>query len=345
MVVFVYGVCRLHDNLTRVDEPLAWLEGVSIWPTELIRFLAIIVAVNGIIDVWHWPETMRELLLNKLNIKENDEFTNYVNSESLYFGLSIKYLIVKFIFLVALSIILTFGFGNLNIPARGDLVFDINGILFIIFLLFALSSYILVTGRTQAVIRYIGGIVNNYFNNQESPLEKVLQIELPAGRMAWYQELEMPLSELPDWITIRVISEITVEVNRLILYPLIVAALHVLSRMSYFDNYISPPGLLFGLALYFAYLIYCDYRLKTVAEEAEKIAINHLRRRLVRSYAAKNAVLSLQLEKLVERSEQYAELAYKPFLHRPIFQGMMLVLIAVALDYSDYSTLMLKIFK
>jgi hypothetical protein len=46
----------------------------------------------------------------------------------------------------------------------------------------------------------------------------------------------------------------------------------------------------------------------------------------------------------VENSASYAKQAYKPFFKRPIFQGLILVIVAAALDYFDYGLLVSRLF-
>lgn len=342
--VIVFLAC--HPN-HRLEEPFAWLEGVSIWPTELVRCMAIIVAINGIVDTWFWPNTFKEHLHNKIgfDFQMNELEKPHGKLDFILRIMGIKNLshtwkeiiniVIKFLLLFGFAFLVILGIGTLNIPARGSDALAVNkwimtGLFFLFIVLMVMT-----TGRVQTIIKYIEDL-----SKQDDKKQWDIQ-----PRLHFKEKLNIPADHLHEWISIRLIGELTVESNRLLLYPMIVLALHVLSRISYFDNWITPPGLFIALSISFAYLFYCDFRLKTVAEEAENIAMKNLRRRLIRSYRSQDKHLSQQLEKLIEGSKSFAEMAYKPFIQRPFFQGMMLVIIAAAIDYSDYSTLVMKLFK
>ncbi|WP_347986014.1 hypothetical protein [Methylomonas sp. AM2-LC] len=337
-------------------EPIAWLEGVSIWPTLLIRYIAIVVAVNGIVAAYHWPDVIKEQLFHKLSIKLDNSIDFNFKYEFLenaiqrypacksyldysYKGFSVYTLLgmtINILIIATFSIILIKGFGSLNIPFRGELSFDINALMMMVLLITFILALVLVITRTQTIIRYIE-------DNIETAPRHIHLLKFCCQQFS--QQLNIPATQLSEWAKIRLISELAVEVNQLIFYPLIVVALHVFSRMSYFDHWNTPPGLLLALALCFGYLFYCDFRLKSVAEEAEKETIKKMKRRLMRSDGRQDSALSTQLKTLIERAEIYAALAYKPFLQRPIFQGFMLIIAATAIGYSDYASLMTKFLK
>lgn len=351
LTAIAYGASGLLGANPAIPvEPWSFSEGVSMWPSEIVRFLAIIVAFNGLVDAYHWPTTIRAHLRHKFGFSKQFAASEFnFACKPLILGLGRnrlapqgKFLISrklifagKFLLICLFSVFLIRGFGILNIPFRGETISQINAFLMFLLLIIFICSYILIMGRTQEVIRYI----------EEKNSDFVTIIWPFQSRSLFASQVNMPDIQLHEWVTIRLISELTVEANRLLLYPMLVLALHVLSRLSYFDNWITPPGLLLALLLGFVYIFYCDFRLKTMAEEVEKNAMSGLRKRLVRSYANTGSTVAAQLAQLVDRSESYAQNAYKPFLHRPVFQGLILVIAAAALDYSDYGSLVMKLFK
>ena len=119
-----YGLDGLLDPNKRFgDEPFALIEGVSMWPSEAIRYLAIIVALNGIVDALTWPMAIRERLVNKLGFTPKDAEAEFKSA----FKILIIFLKCFLIFIFAFILII--GLGYLNIPYRGDRILNINKLL------------------------------------------------------------------------------------------------------------------------------------------------------------------------------------------------------------------------
>jgi hypothetical protein len=312
------------------EEPVALLEGVSMWPTLIIRYLAIIVAINGIIAAYMWSGVIKERIVEKIGFT-----AKYASTEFQFSNKSVLSTFQAFVLFVV-STILTMGIGHLNIPSRGNFIFCINVFSFFILAISVLYALTLIANRTKSVINYIEN------KNQIIQNGTLRWLSSPLNHFAWH--LKMPIHQLHEWVSIRLIGELVGGVNRLLIYPMLAVALHVLSRISYFGNWVSPPGLLMGLGACYAYLFYWDFRLKNVAKDAEEHAMSFLRKRLISSYNLNTPALTLQLEKLVENSASYAKQAYKPFFKRPIFQGLILVIVAAALDYFDYGLLVSRLF-
>ncbi|MGD0961617.1 MAG: hypothetical protein ABSB19_17545 [Methylomonas sp.] len=332
-----------------VTEPLAWLEGVSMWPTEAIQYIALILAVYYFIEVKKFDGLMREqfeihfqLALDAAQavLTSGEEFITECLTEikacrpkNLFYigGAGLAWLLIWIFDVYHMP------YRGSNAPFRGDFIHNLDALLFSLLAVVFTPLFIGITNAVQSLAACI-----QYKTRDEQNLR------WPDAVCRRYQTgSDIGNDLLHDWVTIRLIGELTERASALILYPFIVASLVVvLAYWSYFDNWIMHPGMKVGLGLIFAYLFYCDFRLKTEAEAAEKKAIQRLRYQEIFHRAGhENADLAMQLEKLIAVAEQYAAGAYKPFFKRPIFQGCLLLILTVAIGYSDYSTLVMTLLK
>jgi hypothetical protein len=326
-----------------LDEPFAWLEGVSMWPSEIIKYCAVILAVYFMLEVFKLDELMTELCQKHFRLglaaeprTSGEKFIKVLLAEIKSSQLSNWGYFAGLGLVIALLI---FNFGYSNAPYRGDVIYNIYNLDLGLTLLLTAGSIWLLIWVANAV-QALTGCLRTAIQNEQS-------LAWPLSVCQRYQEsMHIDAEKLHDWVTIRLIGELTERVSAQIFYPFAVAALMMLSRLSYFDNWVMQPGLLAVFCLVFAYLFYCDYRLKAVVDEVEKQAVKRLRHQVISQLAVRADHDSAgQLEKLLDVAREYAVGAYKPFLQRPIFQGCVLIILSIALSYSDYSSLMWTLLK
>ena len=334
----------MHHNQ---DEPFAFWEGVSMWPTEAIRYIALVLAFHFFMEVLKFPQELKTKLSNSFalslsgekNAPENDVISGrkFLKGRVLihewmekimHAGLKNSFWFVVWL-IVVIGLILCF--GATNTPYRGDWVWWLDKVLSVFWVVVFNLLLIWVLG---IVIRLADAIQK--INDNENG------VVWPDAVCLWYRDtLEINMVNLHNWVTVRVIGELTEQVSKLLLYPFVVVALLILSRYSYFDKWVMQPGLQVMFCLVVAALVWCDYRLKSVAVEAKNTAIKQLKRRMI---LQGDNDQGKRLEKLVAMTEEYAADAYKPFLQRPLFLGLLVLIISMAIGYSDYAALMAKLF-
>ncbi|MDX8126426.1 hypothetical protein QLH52_03980 [Methylomonas sp. OY6] len=329
------GLAALVLN-TPQTEPLALIEGVSMWSTEAIRFAALVVTVYWVIETAKFPLLLWEQLNFSGKFGVSADNRCYAHDRYLDRRLKRNMHVRRISILTFLAWILSFvvilSLGVPFTPYRGPFVYYLDLILLKAILVPAfLFLMISVTEAAQAIIQFIRTIP------RAAPW--------PASMTKEYSDtLNIDAAYLQDWVTIRLVGDMTQQTSRLISYPLFAAALMVLARMSYFDNWHTPPGLLIVIGVCIAYLFYCDFRLKALADETEQNAMKNLRRLSIANHGnVKDSSLAGKLTSLSELAERYAEGTYKPFVQRPIFQGMLLIIVAAAIGYTDYLSIMMKV--
>lgn len=337
-LVAAYLVCFSH--IFGLSEPFAWFEGVSMWPSEALRYIAFILSVHYLIEVINFPRLIKEQLtkdfkMNWYNVA-NPQITGYVELKKLLDDIEnnqTKNCLYVFVVLIFFGLFI-YSYGGTNIPYRGDMIFYFDRALMVILVVLFMTLLVWVCNIVQKLADCLQSM-DDYL------------IWPPALHRHYRLLLNIKGNTCNDWATIQVVSELTECVSKLIFYPFIVASVIMLARMSYFDNWVIRPGLLTIFQLIFISLFYCDYRLKVAAEGAGKNAVKRLRSLLIQQQGGSMPCQNVaqQLEQLIFLAKVEGEGIYKPFVQRPIFQGCLLMILAIALGFSDYSDLVMKLLK
>ncbi|WP_026601352.1 hypothetical protein [Methylomonas sp. 11b] len=321
---------------TEQTEPIALIEGVSMWSTEAVRFAALVATVFWVIETVKFPRLFWERLNFSGKFGVSADNRCHAHDQSLQRRLERNLSMGRVGILTLAAWLLTFAIilslGVPVTPYRGEFVYHLD---FILLRLVLVPTYLFlmisVTEAAQAIIQFIRSI----------PRAEPWPVSMTEEYRA---TLNIDNAYLQDWVTIRLVGDMTQQASRLISYPLFAAALMVLARMSYFDNWHTPPGLLIVIGVCIAYLFYCDFRLKAVADKTEHESLKNLRRLSIANQGnADNPPLAGKLGSLSDLAERYAEDTYKPFVQRPIFQGVLLIIMAAAIGYTDYLSIVLKV--
>jgi len=132
-------------------------------------------------------------------------------------------------------------------------------------------------------------------------------------------EFPVPRPCLDEWIDTQVIVKTTETVNRFIYYPFIVIILLGISRLSYFDKWDLPLGLLFVILLTLFYAIYCSVILRRAAQKAREKVLGSLWGKQLDAKGRGEAgkALSEQIEMLINYIGSIRKGAFVPFLEQP----------------------------
>jgi hypothetical protein len=253
------------------SEPWSWAEGVSIWPTELIRLLTIASVVWML--VWarqrHWRHR-RRLAEHYLLAAESDsgldqksaakpvlarifepwvaptgaasagrERIDAVAVFKCYCGKAqpgarwIRAGLAAFIYyLFGMSVMLFVGFPD-NLHVRGRFAFVLDQLILhtSIFGWLALVFYVLDAVCLSAQM----------LNRIAAPFT----VWPPALLEKHAAELRVNQDHLEGYLDVQFAAEKTQETGKLILLPFLIQFLMLVARSSYFDNWTWPPGLLF----------------------------------------------------------------------------------------------------
>lgn len=320
------------------SEPYALLEGVSILPSQAIRFIAFILASYFIIKVFRFPKEFTNWLEDSFNIEsignyaDNlvlDDWLKWNNSDKRYYiplGFSAVF------YFICVGVLLYFGMPQ--VPYRGDYLFALNQILMIGLLVPAFC--ILLWAVTESVRKAVD-LIGNCFPDNLTKSVKWHSNMLSKYQQADYFNLVIE-DDAHEWVGMRFIVELTKRIYAFIGYPMVVILLMAIARSSYFDNWQMPNSLKLVIGFSVVWLWYWDYRLKKAADVARNNALKSLQARIIRYKKVDKSENTIeQLEKLMEMIKDYDASVYKGFMQRPIFSYSLLVMLAVMMDSVDIS--------
>jgi hypothetical protein len=325
-------------------EQYSLVEGVSMWPTQGLRLLALCLAGYFIVDVYRFHGRLTAWLrthFTNLDIHQTNFARYRVLDDWFSWQDNWRRMVAPVAAIVCciLSLFVLYLFGMPNIPHRGATMLLLDHVLMRGFLI---SAYLLLLFVVVDAVLFAVGLVDKSFPYLDKPNERVLW---PSEMLSVYaQRFMIDGDELNEWMSMRFVNELTEAIYRIIGYPLVVALLIVLARNSYFDNWVMPISLKIIIALSLGMLLYLDYRLKNKTAEARTAVLKTLRQKVVFCNGSDSGTKKgQQLEKLISMIEHSELVVYQSFVQRPIFRNSLLILLALLADSADYSSIVSKL--
>jgi hypothetical protein len=349
------GYAVTPGGLLDGGELYALIEGVSMWPSEGIQLIALILAGYFIIETCRYPKRFSAWLEYHFKLPEfsrihtdgiqlrdifgrpHGSYDNVLLNEwlawqnigrrvSIGVSLAIAYYWVTAEFLDY--------FGHPHVPYRGISM----RLLDLWMREFLRASYFLLLFFVLYAVWTGVCLVERSFPED--------RVEWPETTREVYAERFMiDKDELHEWVGMRFVEQLTTGIYGIIGSPLVVALLVVLAWSSYFDNWVMPVPFKLTIGFSLILLFYSDYRLKNAADNARRNALKSLRQRLIFWKGNKNPnAKAEQIERLIGMIEQSDEVVYQSFTQRPIFRSSLLIVAALLADSVDYSLLASKLF-
>jgi hypothetical protein len=346
LIVFIVALVAEH---WAPEEPLAFFSGISIWPTEMLRLIAFMLAIffmfKASFDLranakrieaefsfsplpWT-PFRWRDLGIGfeHWQMKPPAETSRFSAEEAWHAYLCRNKFWPRFIRIGILFVLYSvFAFTILHLfpqplsPARGEMAFNIDT--FVFYLagvgLLLLSFYVVDAIQLNSnFIRMFGREVTKW------------------GRgVVDRSHLSPPLTEkeLSAYNEIFFVAQRTQAVAPLIWYPLLVLTLLVVARSSFFDNWTWPASLVLIFAITGAWALGSAILLRRAAEQLRETALNDLRRfRLLgREVEAKRQMFDQLITEIRDlKTGAFAPLTDQPFIRAVLFPGAAVGLLAV----------------
>ncbi len=331
------------------EEPLAFFSGISIWPTEMLRLVAFMLAIffmfKASFDLranakrieaefsfaslpltrFRWRDL--GIGFEHWQMKQPAGTSRFSAEEAWHAYLCRNKFWPRFIRIGILFVLYSiFAFTILHLfpqpppPARGHLAFRIDEIVFYLagVGLLLLSFYVVDAIQLNSnFIRMFGREVTKW------------------GRgVVDRSHLSPPLTEkeLSAYNEIFFVAQRTQAVAPLIWYPLLVLTLLVVARSSFFDNWTWPASLVLVFAITGAWALGSAILLRRAAEQLRETALNDLRRfRLLgRDVEAKRQMFDQLIAEIRDlKTGAFAPLTDQPFIRAVLFPGAAVGLLAV----------------
>jgi hypothetical protein len=311
-------------------EPLALLEGISIWPTVYLRLAAIVMAVVFMTSIWRSSRKLEDELHDFFESPKPLEpqppsgalpadgaqglWEDYCRRTTT--GERFKRVLLLGLPYALLCVLIIFAFGMPFVPFRGTE----SNLSHIVSLILAIVSFIFllfwVVDATSMAVWFIKKIKDGHGDWSEKMKSR------EADRFG------IDARELNDWIGLKVIVKLTATDNQFIYYPILVIILMWAARMSCFDRYDTPLGLLIVILLGLGFSVSCAIRLRSKAEQFRQEVLARLWEKQVRLTAGGNdsKELSKQIELMIGHIKSIRGGAFVPFLEQPWVRATLIFL-------------------
>ena len=331
------------------EEPLAFFSGISIWPTEMLRLIAFMLAIFFMFkasfdlranakrieaDFAFAPFQLPPFQWRDLGIgfeqwqmQEPPRTSRFSAEEAWYAYLCRNKFWPRFIRIgILFALYSIFAFTILHLfpqpppPARGHLAFIIDNIVFYL----AGIGLLLLTFYVVDAIQLNSNFIR-MFGREVTKWGREL-VERSHRRPPLTEE------ELSAYHEIFFVAQRTKAVAPLIWYPLLVLTLVVVARSSFFDNWTWPGSLVLVFAITAAWALGSAILLRHAAEQLRETALNDLRRfRLLgqESEAKRQTFDELMAEIRDLKTGAFAPLTEQPFIRAVLFPGAAFGLLAV----------------
>ncbi|SPD75863.1 conserved membrane hypothetical protein [uncultured Desulfobacterium sp.] len=359
LMVLVAAGCYYFNKfviLNSWEEPVFLFEGVSIWPTEALRLIAIIFAVGFIIMAQkklknnmesiedNFDLSFTEKKNEKSAVSENlrqkskvllmlfkirDKFTYHWKVDvDLLDGLWREYRARstwKYRILRLLPVLLTYGLLVIAIinfsekpvaPVRGNISRIIDVIVLSITLLSFASLVFYVFDVTRCCRKFINDVLEKMINTG-----RAINIDAKSGN-----EKAGKVDAKKEYLLIHLIASHTDTVGKLIFYPFIVWFLMFVSRLRLFDNWQTPIGLAIVITMAALIVWSCAFILRRSAEDARARTVHRLKRELAAGILNDNPDEgdNKKLEFAIKEISELQEGAFVPFMKHPLVQSFFL---------------------
>lgn len=318
------------------EEPVYFTEGVSIWPTALIRFSALVLSWLLI------RQAHKSLRQNAAEINQafslddssttdaRDVSVNGVWQKYLALGKGKKryliiFLIVLGYFLLSFLIIKTFGWPTS--PVRGDKSWKIDrGILLLtIFSFLCLTFYVLdaIMLCQRFIAQFYGKAPQWHADSLDHFLLEWSKEEEPSKWMG-----NRAKEALSNWMLIHLVARRTEAVGKLIFFPFIVWFLVFISRNYYFDNWRTPLGLAIVISMSAVLAWACAVYLRRSAEKLRGQVAGSLAQQMMGAYASEppNENDGKRLKYVLDAVKDIKTGAFASYLQQPALQSLLVPL-------------------
>ena len=340
--VIVIGVAWLAQQGTAAYEPLAFFSGISIWPSEMLRLIALLLAVHFMIkasadlganehevtrsffpelppsEKWHWRNPrlgLRRWQREHPDWVESDTPFSAKDAWSAYLVRNQfwpRFIRIGTIFVIyaCFSVAVSTLFPQPVTPARGPTAFTVDKAV----LLTSVMAMMILTFYVVDAIRLNSNFIRifTYGVTKWEP-----NISLGRDRIPPLEE-----EDISRYRDIFFVAQRTEVVAPLIWYPLIVLMVMFVARSSFFDNWTWPLSLILIFTLNVMWALGSAIFLRRAAEQLRESAISKLQLLRVRSYAAGEKRRRQMFDELIAEIRGLKKGAFAPLTEQPFVRAI-----------------------
>ena len=305
VLVILFFLRQVPQNVHAGDEPFALLSGVSIWPSEVLRLFAFILSIHFVgralsrlnqndLDVakqfdlevkgdppsesvkstsaysWIHMWLQRTLMLRPYEeIQVRQLWSDYCYASATRRRLIVSSVLSLVYLAVVFALAIAAGGERPLVPARGTEAFTIDKVIL----------WAAIIANTLLI----------FFTLHATWLETRIAYYLGHGSTAWPDRLLNRVSPnrserqfIDELLDIQFLAKHSIPVTSLVYYPFFTVSLMVLARVSWFDGWTWPLMLWFVFGFQLLALVGCVFALRATAEAARARALEVSRNSLWR---------------------------------------------------------------
>jgi hypothetical protein len=342
VLFIVLSVAYFSESDAARLEPLAFFSGISIWPGEMLRLIALLLAIHFMIkahvdlrvnerevtgrffpgssprsEKWHWRLGLRRWLKEHPDWINSDTPFSAKDAWSAYLVRNQfwpRFIRIGILFLIYLgfSISVFTLFPSPAVPARGLTAFRSDFLVLIV----SVIAMMILTFYVVDAIRLNSNFIR-IFTYGVAKWEPAISL----GR-----ERIPPLDEeeLSRYRNIFFVAQRTEAVAPLIWYPLIVLTVMFVARSSLFDNWTWPLSLILIFTLNAMWAIGSAAFLRRAAEQLRESAISNLQLLRVLSFSKPDAEKRRQtFDELIAEIRKLKKGAFAPLTEQPFVRAIL----------------------
>jgi len=319
----------------RDGEPFALAEGISLWPTELLRLVVLGLALGFLVIGRRKLETTTATLSDRFfrpsaagDATIAEPLWQKHRERSRVWRRARRVAWSTFLYMV-LGMSLGYVLGFPTVPYRGPVTYAVDRALLLAcviavnVLIFSVVDAVRLCHRTLAALNEAQRAKNTAAFAQQSPLP----LWPRATRVRFSDELGIDDAYVEPWITVNFIAEWTTALEWMVYWPFVAIALMIVARAPWFDDWSFPIVLVILFAVSLSYLGWCLYVLRSDAERARRESLQRLTSELIRLKGQPIAAKSpaAQVEAMIHDIDTLRGGALASLWQQPILRGASLV--------------------
>ena len=330
-------------------EPFTWLEGVSAWPSEVIRWFALLLGACFLVYTFRIierndgelqasfqiplvddPRTLWQRIRGRFQVaavslgapRTAALWAQYVGSGS--WSLLILRALAWTIAFMALASALFWVLGMPNHPMRGATALRLDRLL--ITTLVVVFQVLLFS--VNAAIRLCGRFIDELIAQDDARDWPEETRRVFARRIGFKADIDPKLAGdiLDPWIDVHFIAERTRAIGPLLYFPFVLLGLMVVARWSVFDNWDIPIALAIVFILGFTIACVNAFLMQRAASRARGLALERLQALLLQSKGQAPGAYPIpaHLEAICESVRSLRKGAFVPFTEQPLVRAALI---------------------
>lgn len=323
-------------NQLEHGEPFVWLEGISVWPTEILRLAAFFLSLcflcrgyrtlqtkfrqleadfdlspgecSGSFEWKKWMEFGPDFSKGSTPPKHTMRETWRIYTSLMGLRCAGSRVVVQtavYLILFAFPIFMLIGFPTT--PCRGETCFNLDKVILILSVVTMWLLVFFVVYVTRLSARMVKWVLQP--GVEWPPRDK--------AREPWFHSsMKDALDNIQHglWFC----GQLTEVVGTLIYYPFIIVLVMIVSRFSFFDDWDLPISLLIVIGSNIGLAIFSAFHFRQTAEHARGRVINDLTSMLSTS---SGSTRKAQIQKVISEVQNFRKGAFCPFAEQPIFKA------------------------